>query len=568
MSTKLKIRWKLPTSVLVVVEVVFVFFHVRSDPDPYHSGFVYAQSIAVKNGLLPHRDFLSPYGVVGPLINGAWLKLTSDSLLSLLLLYGFLTIAIGYLIQLNARRYVSSPLAKLLNFTWVVTLTTAMPWPSILTTFLTLAAVSLLLKNQASISSESYANHFYLVPVVIILHFAVLSRIHLAITPILISIFIIVRSRSFSLTFRRTWFAINILSVLIIITVLATLHLFDGFVEQVIVWPLSEFDTPPVNASFIASFIWFPLSLLIVVALIKIVLRCEITSQLYRYFVTVFCFLIFYSLYALSKHDYGSTNTNTLKNVSGFAKNMGVNLQFICGYSITMFFIWILFRHVGSFKVKKWRLNSSQSWSTNLVFILGITGLSQLYPLHDNVHLWFVAPLLTIPSMYFISYFTNNHAKICRALVFILCCLIPVQGLAFYDFVSKNRVPLSSYELRGMYADGYFQSNVDTTMKLLNSSLSKRNLRNNCIASLYSTSNGQYYSIDGNFSANFFGNFVQSVPIVDASTTRPSLFFECQVGQEKLMALRSQGQDVIFEVQLKDSEGRLMPLYNLLYAKK
>ena len=112
-----------------------MYFHICIDPGLYHSGFVYAQSIEVKNELFLNLNFFSPFGIAGTLLNGLWLGLTTDSPMSLLLLYGLITVVIGYLLQIDLRNCIPENLPKLIKLTWVATLATAMPWPSLLTTF-------------------------------------------------------------------------------------------------------------------------------------------------------------------------------------------------------------------------------------------------------------------------------------------------------------------------------------------------------------------------------------------------------------------------------------------------
>lgn len=566
MGRRARLTWNIPTALVVGLETLFVYFHVRNDPDPYHSGFVYAQSIAVQNGLLPQINFLSPYGVVGPLINGLWLELTSDSLLSLLLLYGFITVVIGYLIQVNVRMFAPEILAKLLNFSWVITLATAMPWPSILTTLFTLSAVTILLKFHSDTRSDSFKNHLFLIPMVALLYAAVLSRIHLVITPVLISLVILCYRKNFSGAFIRNWFAINLTTFGFVIFGLHSFKMLSGFIDQVIVWPLTQFESPPINASFMASFIWFPISLLIVYIFTKFAVKSQVsTNRIYSNISVFLIIFFFFFIYLLSVHDYGSANINTLKTSAGFLSNLSVNLQFILGYSsisyLSLGFLFFVKRSRGKVRL----VLSNLDLTSSLMIILVITGLIQLYPLHDNVHLWFVTPLFLGPTIFFIRLLSKRSLQIFRALALLLCCFIPIQSVAFFHFLSERRVPLTSYELRGMYAEDYVQINVDETMKLLNSKLTVRNLRNNCIASLYSTSNGKFHSIDGNFSANFFGNFVSSVPVVDPISQEPTYLFECQINEEAIEEVRLQGWDIAFQRELIGRGGSPTSLYNVLF---
>jgi len=237
----------------------------------------------------------------------------------------------------------------------------------------------------------------------------------------------------------------------------------------------------------------------------------------------------------MSVHDYGSANVNTLKTSAGFILNLSVNLQSILGYSSIAYLILRFLFFIKRPREKVWLVLSS---------------LDLTFSLHDNVHLWFVTPLFLGPIIFFIRLLSKRSLQIFHGLAFLLCCFVPIQSVAFFHFLSERRVPLTSYELRGMFAEDYIQANVDETMKLLNSKLTVRDLRNICIASLYSTLNGKFHSIDGNISANFFGNFVSSVPVVDSNSQEPTYLFECQINEEGIEEVRLQGWDASYSVIL------------------
>ena len=445
----------IPTPVIIIIEAIFVFSHVRTDPDPYHSGFVYAQSIAVQNGLLPNVNFLSPYGLVGPLINGLWLKLTSDSLLSLLVFYGTITIVTGYLIQSSIRRYVPDQLAKLINLTWVVTLATAMPWPSILTTFLTLFAILQLLRNLERMVSASIERHYYVVPVVIALQLAVLTRIHLFITPFVISVFIIINRKKVNPRFVKTWLVTNIAFACFLTFLLKALGILMPFIDQAIIWPLTAFENPRMNFSFFFSFIWFPSALFILIALVRLVLYISKInkSKSATFLGSLFVLSIFYCLYYFSVYEFVGSRTNTLRTLPGFIKTASINFQHLLGYASAMAaiigFLFLLLKNLSRGK----RFESlSKSMEFGLMGSLGITGWIQLYPLHDNVHLWFVTPLFIVPAAYYLKESVKNISMYTKPLALVFSMFLIVQSYSFYSFLSIDRVPLSSSELQGMMA--------------------------------------------------------------------------------------------------------------------
>jgi hypothetical protein len=556
------------TALIISFEVVKIYFFLRADPEPQHSGFVYAQSIAVSNGLIPNRNFLSPYGVIGPILNGAWIKLIGDSLFGLLFFYGLLTIVIGYLIQRICSRYVGRSLAVLLNLTWVITLATTMPWPSIISTLLCLFSLTVLLENREKLQSFSNSSSLFLIPVIIALQLASLTRIHLILVPAAISLFLLIYRESLNGKIIRYWFLGNLLSGSLFILILHLSGALPGYIEQVIVWPLTEFAHPRFNISWWFSFIWFPLFFLLLLSMIFMGLKIisldkNILTMSYLTLVTS----IFYTSYYFSQKSFRDVNINTLRNLSGLIKNTSVNSQFIVGYCAGMFFVvGLCINLVLLVKNRFWRLKECLSLENFLMILMGISGLMQLYPLRDNVHLWFISPLLIVPSIYYFKLLVTNIRSISSILVLILSCFVFVQCVAINRFLDMDRVPLKSYELRGMVGRADFHLDVDKTMQQIDTRISGRVLRNNCVDSLYSIGRGKYLSIDGNFAANSFGNFVQRVPRVDTIETSPKFVFECRVTNSQIENFRQKGLIVVFKQPLTLGVGSTDVIYNVLLA--
>lgn len=558
------------TPLIISFEVIKIYFFLRADPEPQHSGFVYAQSIAVSNGLIPNKNFLSPYGVVGPILNGVWIKLIGDSLFGLLFFYGLLTIAIGYLIQRICSRYVGRYLAVLLNITWVITLATTMPWPSIISTLLCLFSLMVLLENREKLESFSNNSILFLLPVIIFLQLASLTRMHLILVPAAISLFLIIYRDSLNNNVIKFWFVGNLFFGLFFLLILHLSGALPGYIDQVVVWPLTEFAHPTFDISWWFSLIWFPLSFLLLLSMIFIGLKIissdrNFSKIPYMLIVTA----IFGALYYFSQKSFGNANIGTLRNLSGLVKNTSVNLQFMVGYCAGMFFVIGLCINLASLvKNKFWRRKEYLSLENFLMVLMGASGLIQLYPLRDNVHLWFISPLLIVPSIYYFRLFVTNIRSISSILVLVLSCFIFVQCVAINRFLDIDRVPLKSYELRGMVGRADIHLDVDKTMQQIDTRISGRVLRNNCVDSLYSIGRGRYLSIDGNFAANSFGNFVQRVPRVDPIETSPKFIFECRVTNSQIDDYRQENLIVLFKQPLLFSIGSKEVIYNVLLAPK
>ena len=537
------------TGIVLFLGLLKSFIFLRVDPDAQHSGFVYAQAIAVSNGLMPNKNFLSPYGVTGPLLNGLWLKLTTDSLFSLLLLYGIFTVITGYLIQRNTTRYAGKKIAILLNLSWVLSMGTTIPWPSILSTLLCLTSFTILLENVDKFKSSKKEPKLFLVPVVILLQISVLTRVQLILVPIVFSIYLICSMKKLNKLLIKFWLLVNLATGLTLLMILSFSGILPGYVDQAIIWPMTEFSHPPFNLSWWFSFVWFPLSSLVVIAMsyFGVVIFKKQKVNLVIVYAAVIS-LIFSCLYLLSNTEFAGSNTDTLRTLPGLIKNASVNFQFIISYSSAMLFLaGALFYLINVRRILHFGTSRFFELEHFIFLIVGLTGISQLYPLRDNVHLWFISPLLIVSATYYFSSFRLTISPVNKSLVTILSCLVLIQLIALLRFALVDREPLKSYELRGLVSNTQFHLGIDKSMRLLDENVAKRELRNNCIDSLFSVSNGKYVSIDGNFSSNSFGNFTDVVPIVAATQTQPSYIFECRISKGRVQEIALQGWTIVFQ---------------------
>jgi hypothetical protein len=371
-------------------------------------------------------------------------------------------------------------------------------------------------------------------------------------------------------SFVKTWFMAHIVLAFLIVCFLQILGVLKPFIEQVIIWPLTSFENPSFNFSFVFSFVWFPLSLLVITLLVHIyfyvsrVTKKKSTSFLFSFF--VLCF--FYSLYYLSMFDFAGSRTDTLKTFPGFIKTASVYFQHLPGLaSATAVIIGFLFLYLKRSTRDNMIQSPQKSMEFGLMGSLGITGWIQLYPLHDNVHLWFVTPLFIVPAAYYWKESVKDFSIYVKPLALVFSMFLIVQSYSFYSYLSIDRVPLSSSELQGMMASTQYRDTTDKTMVLLNKYISERSLRNNCKASLFSVSNRKYQSIDGNFSDNFFGNLAKSTPIVDPSRDQPEYVFECGINDQRKQSIMTSGFETVFEVDLTTKSSNDVKLYNVLFRR-
>lgn len=549
-----------------IIQLILVFQFIRMNPDPYHSGFVFAQAIGVADGLLPTLNFLSPYGIVGPIINGFWLSITSRSLLSLLSLYAIFIVIIGNLIRILTKKFSNEKTGLLLSYVWIFTLASSIPWPSILSTLLLLSGSMILLSPLRKENLSKTRILISTIVVVFLLDLAALTRIQMIVVPIAISIFLVFRRIELSSEFTRIWFLSNLLIGIGIVLTMQALGVLVPTIEQMVLWP-STFDRPPVTLAFISSFIWFPFAFLLFLILVTTDLFFLREKKVWAQRVSILIILIALGLlYQLSVMDFGGNNQATLRTSSGLLKNTAINMQFVICYLSGAFSLLGTIRLILRYHFKKSERRPAElAFSDTLMMILSFVGWIQLYPLNDHVHLWFVTPLFIVSAVYFIKRFESSILNKANSINRVLVCVLLIQFVSFFFYMKQDRVPLYSRELIGMQATAGFQSSSDQTMKLLGEVVKGRNLRNNCIAGLFAVSNRKFISIDGNFSGNFFGNFTQNVPVVDSNERIPKYIFECHVESEVIQNYLKSGHTVIFKVDIPEKDGKKSVYSNVLF---
>jgi hypothetical protein len=287
-------------------------------------------------------------------------------------------------------------------------------------------------------------------------------------------------------------------------------ELLYSWIYQVIVWPATEFDPPPITISYLFGLFWIPLSLCFALILLRINISLVRGDKWRSIPAFAMNFLLFYTIYFVSTREYDPALTATFKTLPGFLKNSSENLQFFIGSSSAMLVLIGIFQ-TARIQFSRVLVNSLNRniWESALIIILGLAGLGQLYPLHDNVHLWFVTPLLLIPAAYYSKNFLISSKLHSKSLAIIMLCFLAVQGVSAHELFKVDRVRLSSYEQRGLLASRDYSNSVDKTLILLDKKIKGRDLRNNCIQGIFAVSGGKYNSIDGNFSANAYPKFAK-----------------------------------------------------------
>jgi hypothetical protein len=550
----------------IAIESFFLFFYLRNDPEPYHSGLIYAQSIAVSQGLLPNRDFLSPYGITGPLLNGTLFKFADSSLLNLLIFYGLLIITTGLVLYKSISKKIGRINAFALNLVWVMTFTTTLPWPSLLTTFLTLLAFHLVIHSNLDSCAPSAVIKVKIFTAVLLLQLATLTRIHLIAALFFVTLILLFLAGK---PIYYIWIKFNLLVAGLLVGLMIKTDVLEGYIIQVIVWPLTGFSKPPMTLGLYFSFVWFPLLSILAYALFWTIRRILAINHKGPMFSALGClvFMVVLTIYLLSSVNTTSappTIRSWLGLIAVVKSNLQVLLGFVAVFGFAVFTSNLIIKHLSRWKSRP--LSPAISINNLLAMSMGTTALIQLFPLHDNVHIWFVTPLLVFAFVELIDKdFFSFKSKLSIA---VLASFLLLNQLTFWGkSMQIERVPLVSSELTGMYGTPEFSQVVDATMIQMDKIGRSRILRNECMSALYSISNRNFISIDGNFIGNFFEAFTDYMPIVDPQEKDPDYIFKCNSNLEDRDMMLKMSYKIHFKIStlLQDSAGN--DLYNVLYMR-
>jgi hypothetical protein len=268
-----------------------------------------------------------------------------------------------------------------------------------------------------------------------------------------------------------------------------------------------------------------------------------------KYLTYAFPFFIFVSLFFISRFE--RTGYLSLRNpriiLIDYSKNMINSLDYAAAFLMIFSTFFVLF------KVK-------QVKSYVAISVLYSTGiLTQLYPLYDFGHLWYIAPLLIISSLVafgnaelFIKYIKPNIYS-------VLSGLLVALALQIWSTTSIPRVPFDSPSLRGMLAPAAFAKQLDSTMLKLENYAKPGSTAFNCVNGIYSGAGGNYLASSR--------QFVSWGPDAELAITGNQVFL-CAVTDATIDEYISNGYTVIFKDPLTlFGESQPRGYWNILLTK-
>jgi hypothetical protein len=472
---------------LIVISIfVLVYQKIHWDPNPTHDGYVYSNALMVSKGYFPNRDFFAQYGPGAPLIQGHFLKIFGDSILTLRVFNLVLLSAISILLYILLKKYTTSNLSFLISVFWFLMHVTSWAWPSNITTFFTLCSMHLCSRKNRQTKISSVAVSF----AGFLLGIAVFVRIHSMVQVFLVLLFIIVSRVPRKVIFA--WFTGSLVGILLCVLILLHLGALDDYFNQSILWASQQGVYMSGDGgtreltflSFLLSSKWYlivSVELVITFFLFKSVSGSGIK---FRDF-----YQVLFSASAAVFFGYIGLSSNR-----SFVAENATNLKYVIGMFISM--VILFFPLYALLKLR----NSIRGEIAieYLPFVIALAALTQLYSSPDGAHLWWIMPVLFVGffSLPVLSNFLSQPFILKASYNLIFFCLI----LSLIDIAAGfkvQRVQLTNSIEAGMLGSESYQRTVDQTLTYLSRTVKvDSTLLNVCPSAIFSVADNRLLTFD------------------------------------------------------------------------
>jgi hypothetical protein len=538
------------TAFAFLLNLAVLIPRVHLDPDATHDGIIYPAALVVSNGGVPNRDVFSQYGPGTHLLHGFWLKITENSLISLRY-FTALVLATSFtfayvILKSYLGRLVSMFLILTLSLSAPLFLPSLLPWPSVLTTCITMLTLSLLL--NLNLRQNTKWAKIYVALVFSMTSFAVLIRIHLVVNLILlISLFTyFCLSRRIEGSYLSWAFFGIASSFLLIILYFMASNSWGDYVYQSLSFPFKSFGEKDGFFTFrqlilyLANLLIYSIAIFVFSILLLIWKKSSSRkkSLLYGVVLTIFFALILF----VSRID---------AEVSSF-KNPLYLLVYSCTYVLqsvnlltAVFSLYIL---IGSLL----RIRTL-GWNKSLTLVIGFAVLLQLYPGPDPLHLWWISPVLI--TVIVVQIEGKKVIEVLRARTFsvvsLLSAFLVVLLCQQLLILSDPRVPYLSKPLLGMRGESSIVASVDETMQLLEINKRKYDIEYRCGEGIFSVA-GNYFDTKNPY-------FLDILSSPKSLNSTHSAVFLCGVGQSISETYSNDSSwHVVFRVRGEDGRSNML----------
>ena len=538
-----------------IFQLIFIFSAYRLEPDPHHDGVIYGAGIGSSQGLIPHRDFLSQYGPIQPIVNGAWLDLFGTTLLNLRVFYCFLLVISSWLVYSMLTNYVGKSLALLIPSVWILTGPFGLPWPSILGTFLVLVSIKLI---DHSITKMKNHENFLITSILSgsSIGLCIFVRIHIAVAGVLVTLALLyfVRTKQIARNLLFSWVSGFIGTFSLCVLVMAMNGSLTYYIDQSIIWSAKFYGRPNFSKSYFVNWLWYPATLVFILIIIFIIWKLlkRNSSKLSKIIVlvTITSMLVAFSQASLKE----KTGRLTLRNpdilLITFADRIIHSIGYVMATLVVITATYMLVRYKS--------LSKMSDVVPALYVIYGLGVFVQLYPLYDNYHLWMISPVFLLVSAIVIP--EIKSAPTILAIKLILASFVLALCIQQTNSLQYPRYTYQSDVLLGMQSNWVSAKGTDRTLVELQKITDP--IKYLCGHGLYAASNGWYQAQD----REFYRWTPRPELIVDTST---KYVFFCDSTKLDYKNYLSNGWKISFEIPISVYfEGATKIYWNTLLENK
>lgn len=533
-------------SVIILVLSTFIFrTEAKFDPDAIHDGIMYPAALRVSIGGIAHKDAFSQYGPIAPFLQGLWLRFTDDSLLSLRYFSALLLSLTSLTIFLALKRRIDVHLSAILAALWIFSfprlLPATLPWTTIITTLIMMS--SYLLLDSTLIQRKHLLHKFaafgtgFMIGVSC---FVRLQMLTLLIIFVVLELFYILKFKDVSII--RHWLVGGISSISIIVICLFLSDSFAPFVEQTIVWGFLGVAARPKFFEFHRLASLFGSIFYIIVGFyglsgFYLFTRRRNDRRILKLTKLMFTFLSLALVVCVFNSGRIEAGRSTFLNpIFDFKLFLSDYLQIFI-YSIFLLGIYSMYRLI------KLRNTQQIAQSERFGLALGLTAILQMYPSPDQMHLWWLTPVILIFTINSLKTNIINLWKYSwRSVTVLFAILILILSIDFNNNRNIHRYHFTNSALIGMSGSSPAAPSLDKTLNLLENHVKWGEADIACDDGIYSGAGRKYLA-----KSAYFLN-IQSY--VSLNNWNGNYLFLCNLNRQEYDYLRAfHGGRMVFSVK-------------------
>jgi hypothetical protein len=508
---------------------------------------MFTQALGVSEGLIPNREVFAYYGPGSALIHGLVIHIFGNQLLVLRVFTGALILLTAHFMYRLLNFAVQPFLSFGLVITWSLVLGSNFPWASAITTLFILFSIYIMVRpstsSQHSIISIAIASS--------IIALGSYIRIHLVVITVLVWIWYLVIERKFRVA--RIWILSSFVTHLSVIALMILFKSFSGFLSDSVIYPSSVRVLTSYPKSYLVGLLWYPI-LWLVLTLGTILFQKLISLTKFRvlgYLQVVISGLL---ILLLVLHYYRLPRVGNVTYLNPRIVLIDGSWMLLCGTGYaSLILVFLLCTKLN--KIRK----ESDTREDNYRFLLPIAigASTQLYPLYDRFHLWYLAPIFIIGAVLNLDLLKIDIKKYKHGLVSVLIFLTIFQSFVIVRNFDTERFSSKSLVLNGMLMSKNKQTQIDNSVKFITKYSIYRKTSFDCANGFFAGATGKYLANDS--------NFVNWGPKKYSSLTLSRILIVCKSTPNQIEKYLAEGWVLLGRQKWSNSDRKLPALYNFSF---